>query len=188
MLHSCHSGKPFRGAARICEGRCCESNYMGPRRLFWIWAVFATLTVALPLRAEEVMPSPALSPQQVVKFQLDSLRQNDEPAPNTGIERSFRFASPSNKEVTGPLEHFAELVRSPAYAPLLYSLGADLTQAEVSDDQARIFVRVTSASGSVLSYVFLLSRQKEGEYRDCWMTDGVIRMQDQEGAPKPVTI
>jgi hypothetical protein len=161
---------------------------MGLRRLFWICAIFATVACAMPIRAQEMMPSPALSPEQVVKFQLDSLRRNDEPAPNAGIERSFRFASPSNKDFTGPLEHFAGIVRSPAYAPLLYSLAAAVTQAEVGEGQARIFVSVTSASGTEFSFLFLLSRQKEGEYRDCWMTDGVVRIGDEDGRPKPVAI
>ena len=142
----------------------------------------------MALCAQDIMPSPALSPRQVVQFQLDSLRQNDLPGPNSGIERSFRFASPSNKQVTGPLEHFAEIVRSPAYAPLLYSLSADVSQVEVGEDQARIFVRVTPASGSALSYLFLLSRQKEGEYRDCWMTDGVVRLENDESTPAPLAI
>ena len=41
-------------------------------------------------------------------MQLDALRNNG--PYNEGIERTFRFASPANRELTGPLERFAELL------------------------------------------------------------------------------
>src|ERR1700704_5439214 len=61
----------------------------------------------------DLNPNPDLTPQQVVEFQLDALRHNDEPTTDAGIERSFRFASPSNRLVTGPLSHFSENCAQP---------------------------------------------------------------------------
>jgi hypothetical protein len=112
----------------------------------------------------------------VVEFQLDALRHNDEPTTDAGIERSFRFASPSNRLVTGPLSHFSEIVHSPGYSALLRSQTGEVRRVAVQADQARVYVTVTSANGSQLNFLFMLSRQGEGDYRDCWMTDSVMKL------------
>ena len=36
---------------------------------------------------------------------------------------------------------------------------------------------VTDAAGEEVVYHWVLSRQSEGEYKDCWMTDGVLPVQ-----------
>lgn len=124
----------------------------------------------------DLNPNPDLTPQQVVEFQLDALRHNDEPTIDAGIERSFRFASPSNRLVTGPLSHFSEIVHSPGYSALLRSQSNEVRGVAVKADQARVYVTVTSANGSRLNFLFMLSRQGEGDYRDCWMTDSVMKL------------
>jgi hypothetical protein len=135
------------------------------------------LTVRISALSEplDLNPNPELTPQQVVEFQLDTLRHNDEPTTDAGIERSFRFASPSNRLVTGPLSHFSEIVHSPGYSALLRSQASEVRGVTVQADRARVYVTVTSANGSQLNFLFMLSRQGEGDYRDCWMTDSVMK-------------
>ena len=41
------------------------------------------------------VPSPELSPRDVVRIQLSALKHNDTPEPDAGIATVFRFASPS---------------------------------------------------------------------------------------------
>ncbi len=117
----------------------------------------------------DLNPNPDLTPQQVVEFQLDALRHNDEPTTDAGIERSFRFASPANS-------HFSEIVHSPGYSALLGSQATEVRGVAVQADQARVYVTVTSANGSQLNFLFMLSRQGEGDYHDCWMTDSVMKL------------
>src|SRR3984957_18998229 len=78
----------------------------------------------------DLKPKPELSPEQVVQYQAEALQHNDEPKPDAGIERAFRFASPSNKQVTGPVENFARIVKSPAYAPLLNNESSSIVGSE----------------------------------------------------------
>jgi hypothetical protein len=139
-------------------------------------------TLALSSEPVDLNPNPNLTPQQVVEFQLDALRHNDEPTPDAGIERSFRFASPSNRLVTGPLTHFSEIVHSTAYSPLLESHASEVRGVIVQEDQARVYVTVTSANGAQLNFLFMLSRQGEGDYHDCWMTDSVMKLPPEEDA------
>jgi hypothetical protein len=135
---------------------------------------------ALSSEPLDLGPNPGLSPQQVVEFQLDALRHNDEPTPDAGIQRSFRFASPSNRLVTGPLSHFSEIVHSAPYSALLGSQASDVRGVIVQGSEAKVYVSVTSASGSQLNFLFLLSRQSQGDYRDCWMTDSVLKLPAEE--------
>ena len=50
------------------------------------------------------------------------------------------------------------------------SLGDDKTTAEQT-------VTLIAADGDVATYLFRLSKQRDGEFKDCWMTDGVIRVE-----------
>jgi hypothetical protein len=127
--------------------------------------------------ATELSPKPELTPQQVVEYQLSVLQHNDEPTPDAGIERAFHFASPANQRSTGPISHFIEMVHGPGYAALLNAREAAVMRVQVEEDQAKVLTRVFSAAGSEIYYVFLLSKQSEGEHADCWMTDGVIAFQ-----------
>jgi hypothetical protein len=124
--------------------------------------------------ATELSPKPELTPQQVVEYQLSVLQHNDEPTPDAGIERAFRFASPANQRSTGPIAHFIEMVHGPGYAELLNAREAVVTRLQIEENEAKVLTRIVSAAGSEIYYVFLLSKQSEGEHADCWMTDGVI--------------
>ena len=66
-----------------------------------------------------LFPNPNLSPADVVRIQIRALERNDIPHENAGIEIAFRFASPRNKLVTGPLPRFIQLVSNPVYRAML---------------------------------------------------------------------
>jgi hypothetical protein len=137
----------------------------------------------------DLVPRPELSPQEVVRYQVAALQQNDDPKSDAGIERAFRFASPSNKQVTGPLENFVQILKSPAYSSLLYSRSSSIVGSEVSGDQAKVAVKVVAADGRELTYVFVLSKQNEGDFNNCWMTDAVAPLKNPEdGSGQGVTI
>ncbi|MBV8099287.1 MAG: DUF4864 domain-containing protein [Verrucomicrobia bacterium] len=143
---------------------------------------FASREPACAQNATELSPKPELTPQQVVEYQLSVLQHNDEPTPDAGIQRAFRFASPANQRSTGPIAHFIEMVHGPGYAALLNAREAVVMRVQVEQNEAKVLTHVFSAAGSEMYYVFLLSKQSEGEHVDCWMTDGVIAFQqaDQE--------
>ena len=137
----------------------------------------------------DLSPRPELSPQEVVQYQITALQHNDVPTSDAGIERAFRFASPANKQVTGPLEKFVQILKSPAYSPMLNNLSASVVGSEIKDEQAKIAVQVVAADGRQVTYVFVLSREKEGEFNHCWMTDAVAPLENREdGSDQGVTI
>lgn len=134
--------------------------------------VAATLTTAPALQPGDHAPSPGLDPSTVVRIQVEALRNNS--LLNEGIVLTYRFASPGNKRFTGPLDRFIEMVRSAPYDQLLNHRSANYGPVVVTEDKAQQIVIVTDKKGDETAYHWMLSRQSEGEFRDCWMTDAVI--------------
>ena len=134
----------------------------------------AGLALAASSDGGDPEPSPELGPGEVVRLQVEALGRNDEPAPDAGIEAAFRFASPSNRAATGPLDRFARMVKD-GYADMLTFRRAEYGPIHVEDDQAAQEVTLVQADGRRTTYLFALSRQAEGDCAGCWMTDGVLR-------------
>ncbi len=122
-----------------------------------------------------IEPNPDLSPDQVVKIQLESLQNNDLSRDNTGIRICFSFASPGNKIITGPIANFIKLVKSPAYRVLIGFERAEFSLMVVKGRTAQQTARIIHTNGDSAVYTFVLSKQDEDPYRDCWMTDAVIQ-------------
>ena len=121
---------------------------------------------------EGLVPSPELTPAEVVRIQVEALRKNS--LSNDGIELTYRFASPNNKRSTGPLDRFVDMVRSAPYDRLLNHRRAEYSPMAVSGNQAQQIVVIIDAEGKEVGYVWVLSRQTEEPLKDCWMTDAVI--------------
>ncbi len=151
-------------------------------KIGWFVLALVAATLRTAQAAPDLTPTPGLSPSDVVRYQLEALQHNDDPAPDTGIAKVFRFASPANKEVTGPFGHFAQIVRSPAYAVLLNARSTAIASAKIEANRAEVTAKVVSRSGLESSFVFILSKQTEGELRDCWMTDSVLQVSAEQPA------
>ncbi len=153
----------------------------------------ATIAIAQPTtgpattQASTDRPNPALSPQDVVRAVCRAMQENNEK--DEGIATVFSFASPSNREATGPLERFIPLVKSPAYSPMLNCKSIELGPGETKENVTQQAVKITAVDGTVTIYVFILSKQADGEFKDCWMTDGVMPVAPpaNNGPPPEVT-
>jgi hypothetical protein len=126
-------------------------------------------------KAKSLQPEPSLGPQKVVDIQMKAMQQNNYPYDNHGIEIAFRFASPANRENTGPLKRFTEMVNNEIYRSLLNAQQYGLDAVEVEGDIAVQKVTLIDQKDQPVVYYFQLSRQKEGNFKDCWLTDSVVR-------------
>jgi len=113
-----------------------------------------------------------LPPDDVIKIQVEALQYNN--ADDQGIEVTFRFASPANQRVTGPLNRFKHLLKSPDYRPMLNHKTAEYGSLEISGDIASQRVTIIQTDGKATVYLFKLSKQSEGPCTGCWMTDSVL--------------
>lgn len=122
-------------------------------------------------------PDPALPPERVVEIQLDALQHNDEPHEDAGIERTWAFAHPANKRMTGPLDRFAAMIKSPAYRMLVDHREHTIKRVAVTEQSALFAVMVVSASGEAVFYQWQLQKARSG----AWMTVAVsppVRRED----------
>ena len=45
-------------------------------------------------------------------------------------------------------------------------------------DKVKVAVKVLAPTGRQVTYVFVLSKQSEGEFDNCWMTDAVMLLDE----------
>ena len=87
---------------------------------------------------------------------------------------TFRFASPANKVMTGPVERFKKMVHSPGFEPLIDYRSASYENLVIDGDNAVIDVILLGKDDLFIGYRFTLSRQRGGACVGCWMTDSVV--------------
>jgi hypothetical protein len=123
-------------------------------------------------------PSAELAPGDVVKAQLEAMRENDDPFANAGIATAFKHASPSNRAQTGPLERFIRMVKGPAYRPMLLHDRAAYGPVErVGERRARQMVALyRDGEAEPAVYVFLVVQQQAEPVEGFWMTESVQRV------------
>ena len=126
------------------------------------------------LLAELLKPTPEINPEEVVKIQLSSLMNNNEPYLNAGIEQTWEFAHPSNRAFTGPIQRFTQMMYAPSYAVMLDHKKHDIIEVKLDKNNAYFFIELTSADGKIFGFKWTLEKVKEeGGFKDCWMTTAV---------------
>ena len=111
-----------------------------------VFLILLTVPEAWPT-SHGAFPGPEYGPADVVRIQVQALADNDTPYRNAGIEVAFRFASPANKRVTGPLWRFIRLLYNPTYRPFLNHQVAHFGQIDVQGSEATQTVILTAANG-----------------------------------------
>ena len=98
--------------------------------------------------ADLLKPNTILKPIDVLTIQLNSLKNNNIPYKDAGIEQTWEFAHPNNKKVTGPLEKFKKMIYSENYQLLI--------------GHENYEILVLNESKNILVYkVYILSKNKK---------------------------
>ena len=126
------------------------------------------------LLAELLKPTPEINPEEVVKIQLSSLMNNNEPYLNAGIEQTWEFAHPSNRAFTGPIQRFTQMMYAPSYAVMLDHKKHEIIEVKLDKNIAYFFIELTSMDGKMFGFKWTLEKVKEeGGFKNCWMTTAV---------------
>lgn len=140
-----------------------------------VLGVICLLGCGDPLNAE-LVPGPELTPEDVVRIQLEALRNND--SEDRGIAVAFRFASPANRRATGPLPRFARMIKEEPYDLMLHYEEARFGPIEEESENAARQRVILLDRGAVRQYIFQLSRRRFEPCEGCWMTDSVLVDED----------
>jgi len=145
--------------------------FAGTRFVAVLFFTFSVSVSAAQMPADlTLQPQPSLTPQDVVNFQLTALKQ----ASDEGIAATFRFASPANRKMTGPLSRFSRLFDAQQYRPMLENRGTEIKLVSNDGFTAELLAGVVDKTGDLHWYRFRLSKQSASPYENCWMTDAVM--------------
>ena len=124
--------------------------------------------------ADLIKPNSNLKPFDVLMIQLNSLKNNNSPYKDAGIEQTWEFAHPINKASTGPLEKFRQIIYSDNYKILISHENTKTTILKESSKKIIFKVNILSKDKKKYYYIWQVEKvELEGKLKDCWMTIGV---------------
>ena len=119
-------------------------------------------------------PNIVLKPIEVISIQLNALQRNNIPFKDAGIEQVWRFAHPSNKKITGPLEKFKTMIYSKNYQMLIEHENSEITILSENDEVSVYKIFILSSNKKKYSYIWQIEKVKiDGDLKNCWMTTSV---------------
>ena len=124
--------------------------------------------------ADLIKPQPDLKPLDVLLIQLNSLKNNNTPYSDAGIEQTWEFAHPNNKKVTGPLEKFKQMIYSKSYEILISHENSEVIILNETENISIYKVIILSKDKKKYYYIWQIEKvELEGKFKNCWMTTGV---------------
>ena len=124
--------------------------------------------------ADLIKPNSNLKPFDVLVIQLNSLKNNNTPYEDAGIEQTWEFAHPINKASTGPLKRFKQMIYSDSYKILISHENNKIIILKESANKFVYKVYVLSKDKKRYYYIWQIEKvTREGNLKDCWMTSGV---------------
>ena len=136
--------------------------------------IILSFFVLTTVKADLIKPNNGIEPYQVVKIQLRSLMNNDEPYQDIGIEQTWEFAHPNNQKYTGPLEKFKIMLKGEAYSMLLNHSDHEVLQVFLSEDIATFEVTVLDTEKKYYKLKWQVEKyKKNGPLKNCWLTTAV---------------
>ena len=121
-----------------------------------------------------IKPNNLFKAADVLLIQLNSLKNNNIPYKDAGIEQTWEFAHPNNKAITGPLDKFKKMIYSENYKILISHRNSEIIILKETRDISVYKVIVLTKSKE--KYFFIWQVEKillEGDLKNCWMTTSV---------------
>ena len=94
-----------------------RGNFKKNMELKKIYLFIIIILFSNKLNSEIINPNEKLLPYDVVKIQLEALKNNNKN--DEGIKQTWLFAHPDNKKITGPYERFRIMIYGAQYRSLL---------------------------------------------------------------------
>ena len=121
--------------------------------------------------AELLEPNSKINPSEVVKIQLLGLQNNNKVFNDSGIEQTWNFAHPMNKQATGPLDRFKEMLKSNNYQMMINHISHTITQVRRGDDWVQFEVIILDKEKIYHKFNWQVEKfTEDGPLKDCWLT------------------
>ena len=95
------------------------------------------------------------------------------PSPDFGILQTWLFAHPENKIVTGPIQRFTAMIKSPNYKTMLNHIKHIIKPVILTEEFALFDVLITTGEKYKASFQWEVSKVNFGPHEGAWMTTSV---------------
>ena len=129
------------------------------------------------LNGEITNPNEKLLPYDVVKIQLEALKNNNEN--DDGIKQTWVFAHPENKKSTGPYARFRIMIYGDQYRTLLNHTSHKIELLMNSPNKYIFKIKILAKDKQLLFYEWHVEKASENNCKDCWFTSAVSMPIDQ---------
>ena len=129
------------------------------------------------LNSEIINPNKKLLPYDVVKIQLEALKDNDKN--DEGIKQTWLFAHPNNKKITGPYERFRIMIYGALYRPLLNHSSHKINLLMNTPDKHIFKIEILTKEKKLFFYEWHVQKASEKNCNNCWFTSAVSAPIDQ---------
>ena len=127
--------------------------------------------------AELTKPNKRLEPYDVVKIQLEALKNNNKD--DNGIKQTWLFAHPDNKKITGPYERFRIMIYGQQYKFLLNHSSHKINLITNSPNKFIYRIEILSDKKQLFFYEWHVQKGSEEKCKNCWFTSAVSIPVDQ---------
>ena len=129
------------------------------------------------LNSEIINPNEKLSPYDVVKIQLEALKNNEKD--DEGIKQTWVFAHPENKKSTGPYERFRIMIYGAQYKSLLNHSSHKINLIMNTPNKHIFKIEILAKDKQLLFYEWHVQKASEENCNNCWFTSAVSMPVDQ---------
>ena len=140
------------------------------QQIIFKFLIFFLITISTS-NAELLEPNSNIKPSEVVRIQLLGLQNNNEVFNDSGIEQTWNFAHPMNKQATGPLDRFKEMLKSNNYQMMINHISHTITQVRRGDDWVQFEVIILDKEKIYHKFNWQVEKFiEDGPLKDCWLT------------------
>ena len=129
------------------------------------------------LSGEITSPNEKLLPYDVVKIQLEALKNNNKS--DEGIKQTWLFAHPNNKKITGPYERFRIMIYGAQYKSLLNHSSHKINLIMNTPNKHIFKIEILAKDKQLLFYEWHVQKASEENCNNCWFTSAVSMPVDQ---------
>ena len=124
-------------------------------------------------KADLIKPNITLKPFDILMIQLNSLKNNNVPFKDAGIEQTWVFAHPNYKRMTSPLEKFKKMIYGKSYEMLIGHENNEIVVLNETNNRSVYKVYILSKEKKYY-YIWQIEKvRQEGNLKNCWMTTSV---------------
>ena len=129
------------------------------------------------LNSEIINPNEKLLPYDVIKIQLEALKNNNKN--DEGIKQTWLFAHPDNKKITGPYERFRIMIYGQQYKFLINHSSHKINLITNSPNRFIYRIEILSDKKQLFFYEWHVQKGSEEKCKNCWFTSAVSIPVDQ---------